>query len=69
MANQKYIKGSVNNIKLSDERNLEVIKPIVKFGVGAISILGHTFYNIAKGAIHLLHEHHEDKKSDKIIKL
>ncbi|MBW4891209.1 hypothetical protein KXQ82_15895 [Mucilaginibacter sp. HMF5004] len=69
MAHQKYIKGSKNDIRLADHNAWETMKPFVKFGAGAISVLGHTFFGIAKGAINLLHEHHEKEKSDKIIKL
>jgi hypothetical protein len=69
MANQKYIKGTKNEVQSVHRDNWEVMKPFVKFGVAALSVVGHTMFHIAKGAISLLHEHHEKEKNDKIIKL
>jgi|GEM_PF-4923312 len=48
--------------------NLDVMKPFLKFGVGAMSAIGHTLVSIVK-SVPRPHSHQDEDNRGKVIKL
>lgn len=48
--------------------NLDVMKPFLKFGAGAMSAIGHTLFSIVK-SIPRPHGHHDEDNRGRVVKL
>ena len=71
MANQKHITANRNAGNADEVRKHDwsVMKPFVKFGIGALSVLGHALITIVKGSFSLLRDKPADKTNSRIIKI
>lgn len=65
----KQLKSSKAGVAQSGRYDFSVMKPFVKFGIGAMSTIAHTLITIVKN-IPKPHHHDDDKPGrDKIIKI
>ena len=58
-----------DNVHAIQQHNWRVMKPFVKFGIGALSVIGHALFSIVKAVFKLRPDKPGDSGKDKVIKI
>ncbi|PTQ95004.1 hypothetical protein C8P68_106219 [Mucilaginibacter yixingensis] len=64
----KQLNNGKNHSADAHHSNLDVMKPFLKFGVGAMSAIGHTLVSIVK-SVPRPHGHQDEDNQGRVIKL